>query len=342
MLTLFGVEMFRRWCLRKQILDVPNERSSHHLPTPRGGGLIIVAVCLAGFSFIAWKFNLQNSFYYFIGAIIVAAVSWLDDLFTLSVVWRFFAHALAAAIVLFGAGYPQQIYFPFLGTIDFGAWSFIFWFLWIVWLINAYNFMDGIDGIAGTQALTAAVGWFILMKLFGANELSVYAGVIAASSLGFLIHNWHPAKIFMGDVGSAFYGYTFAAIPLLIPPGNVAFGKNLFLISIILVYFFVFDSVLTLTRRLLRGEKVWKAHREHLYQRLTAVRYSHSQITGLYGFLSALVILTLYISVIYTDTYILTTLIFSFLISIFLFIFVTLEGNNLKLFQKQHNYKSEK
>lgn len=323
LLAFTGVEVFRRWSIRKNIYDIPNERSSHAVPTPRGGGLVVVSVCLLFYLLLPIFFEFQISMFYVLGAVIVAVISWLDDLFTISAFWRFLAHTAVAFIAIWGIGFPQQIFIPLVGAIDFGYLGFVLWFLWIVWLINAYNFMDGIDGIAGTQALTAGIGWLFLLKIFGVSGLDAFAGVIAAAGFGFLIHNWHPAKIFMGDVGSAFLGYTFAVLPLLTAKQNPEVSEFVFLIGVLLLWFFVFDSVITFLRRLLKGEKVWQAHREHLYQRLIKSNLSHSFVTALYGVLSAIIVATMLGAIYMENSQMLVSFAICCLFSILLFIYVT-------------------
>ena len=292
-LTYFGVERFRRWSLQRKLFDIPNERSSHSEPTPRGGGLVIVLVCLSVFFVYCLFFGIENYWAYFVGAIIVGFVSWLDDLFSVSSIWRFMAHGLAAFLAIWSFGFWESAYLPFYGEIFFGKFGAIITFFWIVWLINAYNFMDGIDGIAGAQAVTAGIGWFLVGILLNISSAGFYGGAIAVSGLGFLLHNWQPAKIFMGDVGSAFLGYTFALMPLLAlrEVGGHSETKMLLpILAIFLVLNFVFDSLWTILRRILRMEKIWQAHREHIYQKLVIVGFSHSFVASVYALISVLTV----------------------------------------------------
>ncbi|HEY0427866.1 MAG TPA: glycosyltransferase family 4 protein [Pyrinomonadaceae bacterium] len=292
-LTYVGVEIFRRWSLKRNIFDIPNERSSHTEPTPRGGGLIIDVVCLSIFLIYCLVFQIDLYWSYFAGALILVLISWLDDLFSVPVVWRFLCHSLAAALVVWSLGFWETVYIPFYGAFYLGQIGLIITFFWIVWMINAYNFMDGIDGIAGTQALTAGIGWLIVGMLLGSEHTGFYGGVLAFSSLGFLIHNWSPAKIFMGDVGSAFLGYTFAVLPLLALKEGNAKEFLLPVIAVSAVLLFVFDSLFTLFKRLLKREKIWQAHREHIYQRLIIAGFSHKFVTALYGIFSIFFLLLL-------------------------------------------------
>jgi Fuc2NAc and GlcNAc transferase len=290
LLTYFGVGAFRRWSVQREILDVPNERSSHTVPTPRGGGLVIVSVCLLFYTIYAFFTAREFSFGYFTGAILIAVVSWFDDLKSVSSALRFLVHAIGAALAIYSLGYWRKIYLPFAGEVDSGLVGALVTFFWIIWLTNAYNFMDGIDGIAGTQGFTAGIGWLIIGLFFKLEITGFLGGVLAVSNLGFLMHNWQPAKIFMGDVGSAFQGYTFAVIPL-IAFGEMQGGQSrLTLAAVLLVWMFVFDTLFTFFRRLLRGEKFWRAHRSHLYQRLVISGYSHRFVTILYGFLSFVIL----------------------------------------------------
>ena len=286
--TYAGIVLFGRWSLRRKLFDVPNERSSHSIPTPRGGGLVIVLICLTVYTvstLIFWREDFQWS--YLLGAALIALISWLDDLYTISFVWRFLVHAISALLVIYGLGGFEQIYLPLLGTLYIGAAGTVLTFFWIVWLTNAYNFMDGIDGIAGVQAVTAGIGWLLIGEITGARTVGFYGGVIAAASFGFLLRNWQPAKIFMGDVGSAFLGYTFAVLPLLLKNERGARNTEMMLtVAVLLVWLFVFDTLWTFGRRVLNGEKVWEAHRGHLYQRYVIKGCSHRFVSSLYALLS--------------------------------------------------------
>ena len=294
--TYFGVGAFRHWSLRKGLLDVPNDRSSHDSPTPRGGGLIIVAVSLLLYSYITLFLTHNFSLSYVAAAGLVALISWMDDLYSVSSILRLFVHAVAAVLLIWGVGFPMEIYVPgFDGSFHVGGFGSIIAFFWIVWMVNAYNFMDGIDGLAGSQAAVAGFAWLILGYIAGFQSVYYFGGVLAFSSIGFLIHNWSPAKVFMGDVGSAFLGFTFAAIPLIAPDAKTANAPLVFSAGVLFVWFFLFDTVFTFIRRALRGEKVWTAHREHLYQRMTVAGLTHGSVTSIYTGFAALVVGSLFI-----------------------------------------------
>ena len=300
-----GVEFFRRWSLGRNLLDVPNDRSSHSTPTPRGGGLVIAAACLLGYVMIAAVFGAPFFWGYIVGALIVAAISWLDDLYSLPFWSRLIAHTIAALILITDVGYWRDIFLPVFGfDLHLGpVLGVVVTAGWVVWLLNAYNFMDGIDGIAALQAAIAAIGWSVLAFAFGLNGVFLFAALLACVSTGFLIHNWEPAKIFMGDVGSAFLGYTLAAFPLLAGAEATTVIQWLPLAGVLLVWFFVLDTVFTLARRALARKKVWEAHREHVYQRLLIEGRNHSTVTLLYGTLAALLAITVVLALIFSGIF---------------------------------------
>ena len=238
-------------------MDHPNTRSLHATPTPRVGGLgIIVALLIASIfiqSPILWPFML--------GALILAVVSLLDDYKNLPVHWRLLAHvSVAVGCVLL---------LPHITGINVFVAS-----LAVVWMTNLYNFMDGADGLAGGMAvigfgaLAVAAGWA------GASDLAVFCGAIAAAALAFLRFNFPPAKIFMGDAGSIPLGFLAAVI------GIYGASQNYWplLFPVMIFSSFILDASVTLLKRALRGEKIWHAHREHYYQRLVRMGWSHRKL----------------------------------------------------------------
>lgn len=286
-LTVIGVKGWRRLALKRQILDVPNERSSHSNPTPSGGGVIIFAVTIVFFIAGAWQYSqFINLAPFLAGAFLIATISWFDDLYSLPSWLRFLVQTLAALFVIFGIGYFKTIELPFLTiNFDFSLVGQILTLMWIVGLTNAYNFMDGIDGIAGAQGLIAGIGWSLAGWLTEAPLILFFGGLLAAANLGFLWHNWHPARIFMGDVGSAFLGYSFAVLPILAINQNKQIGHWM-IFGVLVVWTFVFDALLTFIRRIRKRENVFAAHRSHLYQRLVIQGFRHNTVSLIYGCLS--------------------------------------------------------
>ncbi len=281
-LTWAGAALLRRWAPRLGLLDIPNERSSHTVPTPRGGGLAIVVATILGLWLVYAVLKPGELavalLIYTLGAAQIAVVSWANDRRSLSATVRLASHALGAALGIFAFGYWHTVSLPLLGLVSLGWLGGFITLLWIVGLTNAYNFMDGIDGLAGGQAVIAGLGWAVLGGLSRQPLVSAFGLLLAASSLGFLAHNWPPARIFMGDVGSAFLGYTFAVVAVM----AAAADTRLALAGVLLLWPFVFDTALTFLCRLLKGENVFAAHRSHLYQRLILAGHSHRAVTLLY------------------------------------------------------------
>lgn len=285
--SYLGVAIIRRWAGRARMLDVPNERSSHTRPTPRGGGLAIVIVVLV----LTWlaasshpAFSLRAMVALALGALLIAGISWLDDMCPVPFWVRLLVHALGACVAMAGIGIIREIGLPFGINLPLGWLGLPLTLAWIIGLTNAYNFMDGIDGIAGGQTVVAGVGWAILGWIGGQPMVGVMGLLIAAAGIGFLGHNWPPARIFMGDVGSAFLGFSFAALTVLASQSDPIF----LLAGIALIWPFAFDAAFTFVRRLCRGEKVWVAHRSHLYQRLVISGLSHGRVSGVYSGLAML------------------------------------------------------
>lgn len=281
-LSYIAVRVIRKWAESEGLLDVPNERSSHLRPVARGGGIAIVLITLLGLVLFG-KFDRAFGGVIF-GAVLIAGLSWWDDVRSLSSGARLIGHSIAALLAIQALGWWDRIELPWAGTIELEWLGAPLTFLWIVGLTNAYNFMDGIDGIAGGQALMAGIGWAVLASIGGLPLGLLLALLICSSSIGFLAQNWPPARIFMGDVGSAFLGYLFAILP--------TFGgrqeASLPFCGFLLVWPFVFDTCFTFLRRLRRGERVFTAHRSHLYQRLVISGLSHRTVTLIYMALAAI------------------------------------------------------
>ena len=307
-ISVIGVGLFRQWSHRRELFDVPNERSSHITPTPRGGGLVIVIVCLTLY-LVVGALGLPFSWGYFCGALLVASVSWIDDLYSLPFWSRLLVHIAAAVILISDVGFWSQLFIPLTATtLAVGnILGILLTVGWIVWLLNAYNFMDGIDGIAALQAILAGIGWAILASFLDLGSTFLLSGILAASSAGFLIHNWQPARIFMGDVGSSFLGFTLAALPLI---GSAEARKDIPIlptVAVLFVWFFIFDTVFTLIKRLIGRRRVWEAHREHIYQKLTIEGWSHAPVALLYNAAGAVLIVMVLLSVISSGIYPLLT-----------------------------------
>lgn len=266
----------RQYALKRNVLDIPNARSSHTRPTPRGGGVAFVLVfsLFAAIS-TALPINTPPGTWAVISAcLIVAVTGFIDDHRPLPARWRLVGHAAGAGILLWSfGGVPALTLFGY--PVDFGLAGGVIGLLYIIWLLNLYNFMDGIDGLAAAQTLCVALGGAALYGLLGHTQLIWLPLLLAGSVTGFLVWNFPPAKIFMGDAGSGFLGITLAAFSLR--AGHI--DPNLFYCWLILSGVFICDATLTLLRRLVNGEKVYQAHRSHAYQYAARHYASHKTVT---------------------------------------------------------------
>lgn len=273
----------RGYARRRSLIDLPNSRSAHDTPTPRGGGVAIVLAFIAALVVLATSGVLPLPVAFAIGGagMIVALVGFWDDHGHIAAGWRLLAHFFAAAWLLtwFG-GFPGLGLLESLGMptlLAYVAVAFV-----IVWLINLYNFMDGIDGIASIEAVTACFGSAVVAIVAGHEHLVPLYLLLAASVSGFLLWNWPPAGIFMGDVGSGFLG---AVITGLVLWSGLVHPPLLFA-WIILLAVFVVDSGVTLLRRAARGERLYEAHRMHAYQHAARLLNSHRIVTIVIGLIN--------------------------------------------------------
>lgn len=257
------------YMIKKSFVASVNERSSHTVPTPHGGGIALAITWFIGLIYLYFIGEISsNLFYALLFGAVISIVSFFDDVYELSPKLRLIVQSLVAVGGLY-----------FLGgfdTLTFGVFDIsnpiitnIFAFFMIIWFINLYNFLDGINGYAGSQALFLALAGFVL---FSGNHFLV----LAVAVLGFLYWNWNKAKIFMGDVGSTLLGYNIAIFTIYYANQE---ATN-FWIWIILFGVYWFDATLTLIRRKLNKEKLSQAHKKHAYQRLTQSGWSHYKVTN--------------------------------------------------------------
>ncbi len=262
-----------RFALRHGVLDVPNERSSHRTPTPRGGGVAIVVATSVALGVLVWRGAVRSDLLVALagGGVAVALVGFMDDRRRVSAGVRLAVHLAAAvwAVLWLGGLPPLQLG----GQVVALGWpGRVLAVLGIVWVLNLFNFMDGIDGIAASEATFVVWCGGLLAAGVSAGSAAI---VLGAASLGFLGWNWPPARIFMGDVGSGYIGYSIAVLALAAARSNpVAIWVWLILGGV----FFV-DATVTLLLRLRRGERVYQAHRAHAYQWLARRWGSHLRVT---------------------------------------------------------------
>ena len=288
--SYYGVEAFRRWSLRREIVDHPNDRSSHREPTPRGGGAVILVITLCLFTAFSVAYSGVFPWGFLAGAIIIGAASWLDDLFSVPSYLRLAAHFIGAGLVMLQFGPFRYIYLPIVNyEFATGIFGSILTLLFIVWLVNAFNFMDGIDGMAALQAAIAGLGWLIYGSAVGLPSTAFLGGVAAFSCIGFLIHNWQPARIFLGDVGSSFLGFTFASASLIAASEVPNLSGKLPIIGTLFVWLIFLDAAITFLKRLIGKRPFWRPHREHFYQRHIISGKSHASVSKIYGLASSFI-----------------------------------------------------
>ena len=267
------------WLVRRDVMDRPNDRSSHDRPVPRGGGIAVVGLVLPSWLVLAALSGALETVapIAMLGALL-ALLSFIDDVRTLGAGLRLGAHALAVglAVVLVLPGDALLLQ----GLVPLWLDHLLVALCWI-WFVNLYNFMDGIDGITGVESIAVAGGLAAAVLVSGGGEAPL-AAVVAGAMAGFLILNWHPARIFLGDVGSVALGYTIGF--LLVWQACV---EGHWWLALILPLYYWGDATTTLLARALRGEKVWRAHRSHAYQVAVQSGRSHGGVSLLVALLDA-------------------------------------------------------
>jgi len=273
-LALTGV--LRRYALAKNIMDIPNQRSSHRIPTPRGGGVafvmgfLIAVPCLAYQGYLLWS----ESSVIISAGFFVAALGFFDDRGHIDVRLRLLGHLAAGGFVVVGLGGIPSIT-VFAWTIPAGLLLNFLAVIYLVWLLNLYNFMDGIDGIASVEAVSVCLSVACLYWLSGHLTQAYVPLALAAGVCGFLYWNIPPARIFMGDAGSGFLGFMLGVLSL-----QASMVHAQFLWSwLILLGVFVVDATITIVRRGLRGVKIYEAHCSHAYQHATSQAGKHARVT---------------------------------------------------------------
>jgi Fuc2NAc and GlcNAc transferase len=276
--------LLRRYALATRLIDIPNARSSHNSPTPRGGGLSIVIVFLLGLPILSMMGVLTSEALWAIfgAGAWVALVGFLDDHGHIPARWRLLAHFVGAAWGLYWLGGIPSLVFSFPGSslgehaINPGWLVQILGMFYLVWVLNLYNFMDGIDGLASIEAITVCLGG-ALLYLSGSDSFGQWVApvLLAMTVAGFLFWNFPPARIFMGDAGSGFLGIVLGLFSIQ----AAWIAPQFFWSWLILLGVFIVDATSTLFRRFLRGEKIYEAHRSHAYQYASRYYGSHKTVS---------------------------------------------------------------
>jgi Fuc2NAc and GlcNAc transferase len=252
--------LYKNWALKKSVLDIPNDRSSHFVPTPHGGGFAIVITFYSGLFLLFLTGNIDRSlFFALIPGIVLAFVGFIDDLKNLPHSTRFTIQFLCSGIALFFLGG----FHGFFGDTLLWLWS-VFAMFGIVWFINLFNFLDGSDGVASMEAISISLAlWFFTDMNFML--------LVTFSVGGFLYWNWPKARIFMGDVGSTTLGFILVVLGIYLHNN----GTLNFFYWILITALFWFDATITLLRRIINKENLSQAHKNHLYQRAIQGGFSH-------------------------------------------------------------------
>jgi Fuc2NAc and GlcNAc transferase len=268
--------LVKRYAIAKQMVDIPNFRSSHKNPTPRGGGVAFVGVflitnlCLMYLKIIYWP----GSFLLLGAVFLVAIIGFYDDRSQLVAKWRFMGQFAASIIALYAIGYIPDIVF-FHWTLHQGYLVNVCAAIYLVWMLNLYNFMDGIDGLASIEAISVCLGVSFLYWLTGNSSAMILPLILSSALTGFLYWNFPPARIFMGDVGSSFLGFIFGVMSLQ----SLFIGEQFLWSWLILLGVFIADATITLFYRLIQGEKVYLAHCTHAYQHAAKLAKNHLPVT---------------------------------------------------------------
>lgn len=283
-IALFALACLATWLmLRIRILDIPNQRSSHDRPVPNGGGVAIVLSTLTGFAFVYGQgsdigIGGNNMLGLALGALAIVMAGLFDDLGRIPSFRLKLAIQIAAAALLLAFDIVlQRLSLPYIGAFELGWWGYPLTLFWVIGLTNIFNFMDGLNGLAGGTGVIVAAFFGIVTYAGGSLSVYILCYVLMASALGFVVFNFPTARIFMGDVGSQFLGFVFAAIAVIATEYDVA--RTSMLVMPLLFFNFLFDTGFTICRRLKAREEVTKAHRSHLYQLFNRLGYSHTTVS---------------------------------------------------------------
>lgn len=301
LISLFLTRQYRVFATERKLLDVPNERSSHVDPVPRGAGISFFIAFNVILGFLLWRHHitLEYAFPLLLGGTGVVLLGYWDDVSSVAAGIRLFVHFLASIFIfsLLSSGFTRTVEISFLPSLPWL--TGIFCVLFIMWFINLYNFMDGCDGLA-TSIGIAGAGLIAVISLIQGNiNLALIYIVLAYALGGFLVFNWSPAKVFMGDAGAYFLGYVFGSLALI---SKMYYSSSLY-VHLIIFGCFVVDATWTLLRRAARGEKVYLGHKMHAFQKLLERGWGHARVTSLYVLVTVLWLFPMSLLCVYNQEY---------------------------------------
>ncbi|WP_047984701.1 MraY family glycosyltransferase [Ornithinibacillus californiensis] len=281
--TLLLVYPIKKLAVKWNIIDLPNYRKVHKNPTPRLGGLAIFLGTCLGVLYL-WPTSFEHFPAIVLGAIIIVATGMIDDKYAIKPIYKLVGQVIPAVLLILSGLIIERITLPFFGVVELaGPFSVIITLLWIVGITNAINLIDGLDGLASGVSTIALIS-ILTMAIMDQEVLVIYLALtLIGSNLGFLFHNFHPAKIYMGDTGSLFLGYMIAVISILGLFKNVTLFS--FIIPVIILAVPIFDTIFAMIRRFLNGEKIMNPDKKHIHHQLLAAGYSHrTTVLIIYGF----------------------------------------------------------
>ena len=273
------------------VLDIPNERSSHTIPVPRGGGLAIVFSFLLGVLLIQYLGSVvpvKTPYFvsFILALVLTAAISYYDDLKHRGPTVKLGGQLSAILIAMALGNIIDTVYLPWIGELRSVVIMYPLTFVWLLGLTNAYNFLDGLDGMAASTGVIASIAFSYIAFHEGSHFIYLVSMSLGAASLGFGVLNWSPAKIFMGDVGSAFLGFAFGMIAII--AARYDRGHTSLFVMPLLLFHFIVDAVFTFACRMKNGDNLIAGHRTHIYQLMNRLGNSHRMVTLIYAGLAVI------------------------------------------------------
>lgn len=319
LVSFFAVYPIKKFAIRFGVVDFPEKRKIHKIVTPRLGGLAIFIGFLVGILFLQPEHEHLREIIF--GAIVIVITGALDDKYTLRPIVKLAGQIIAASFLISDGLIISRITLPFVGMVDLGFISVLVTLLWVVGITNAINLIDGLDGLA-TGITTIALTSMFVMAIIDVRVMAAYLCIVLiGANLGFLYHNFYPAKIYMGDTGSNFLGYMIAVVSMLGLFKNIALFS--FIIPVIILAVPIFDTFFAIVRRLHNKESIMMADNKHIHYQILAAGYSHRKtVLILYGFSALFGIL----AILFSKASMMTTLIITVLVLILLHIIAEMGG----------------
>ena len=287
LVVIFATPLIKKLALKLGAVDVPSRRKIHRKVMPRLGGLAIVLGVVVGVAFTMPTSPYMTNV--LIGGLIITVVGVIDDIFQIKASHKLLGQLTAAIVVVASGLRIDMINLPLSGFIEFGLWSYPFTIIWIIGITNAMNLIDGLDGLAAGVSSIALTSILVMAVIDGQWVVVYLSIVLIASTTGFLVYNFHPAKIFMGDTGSLFLGYSISVLSMMGLFKNIAIFS--FVMPVVILAVPIFDTVFAIIRRILRKKGLFSPDKSHLHYCLLELGFSHRKsvliiygISGFFGF----------------------------------------------------------